>query len=254
MPVHSPMLWPAIASGTIPSRDIAVESKRPRAKAPAPRISSSPTVVVPVDDAAMISGGVAMPRSRATSSICAANVASMPGKTNASLPPSAARPRGTNHMSRLPRHARPRSSTLRASSRRSGVGSSIANRSAPLVAGVPSSPARSASIESPTSASTSTPSCFDPTSPTADAVPRPVRTDDPDPAAPRARASPCASITTCALIPPKPKALMPARRAAARSTVPPCRARESASSRVPRAAPRNAGSAASRRGGSTARS
>ena len=73
----------------------------------------------------------------ATSSTRASNVGSMPGNANATLPPAATRPSGANHTSLRPRHAWPRSTTLRASSRRFGVGSAMARRTGP---GGPSAP------------------------------------------------------------------------------------------------------------------
>ncbi len=169
---------------------------------------------------------------------------------------------------RLPRHARPRSSTLRASSRRSGVGSEHREpESSPLVAGVPSSPARSASIESPTSASTPTPSRFDPI-PCGIANPGParghrrpirawptmmpgvLRTGDPAPPDARVRFDHDVCVD--------PAEAEGADAGATRQLGPRFGLVEQCAKarllRVPRGAPRNAGSAASRRDGSRARS
>ncbi len=217
MPVHSPRLWPAIASGAMPAVASARASRRPSSNTPAPRRSSTWADWVFALAAAIASataGGGGTPSAAATSSALTANVASTPGNTNASVPPSAAKPRGANQMSDLPRHGWPRSSTLCASARRSGVGSRTASRIGPGSIAAPPSPARSASIEVPDSASRSWPNACGAAIAVAGAAVRPpdtcaaVRAARPDARAGR-------SSTRWALIPPKPNADTAASRAGA---------------------------------------
>jgi len=120
----------------------------------------------------------------------------MPGNTNASLPPPASSPLPVKKMSWRPRHDVPRSTTRRALSIRSGVGSNSASRHGPAPLTWRSRASTIAAGDSAASSSTRSRSAAG--------------------AARRARApAPCCSSTTWALMPPKPNALTPARRGAA---------------------------------------
>ena len=234
--VHSPRLWPTTTSGRTCSSASASVSSRPTYMMPAPCRSRS-------DDRGTSSAST--PKCAATSSTRASNAGSTPGKANATCPPPAIRPSGANHTSLRPRQAWPRSTTLRASSTRFGVGSAMASRSRP---GAPSD-ARSVPA-STASASASWAATAARSSPVATnsgwrrrprRAPaagrrrrgRPQRSAGASSAAPRRRrarrgraangsapddpgATP--SRMTWALMPPNPKALMPTRRGAPSSS------------------------------------
>ncbi len=233
MAVHSPRLCPTTTSGRTCSAARASVRSRPtymmlapcRSRSEERGTSSAPT-----------------PKCAATSSTRASNVGSTPGKANATRPPAAINPSGANHTSLRPRHAWPRSTTLRASSIRLGVGSAMASRTAPG--------AGSASRSEPASTAPSSASCA---ATAARSVPvatnsrvassastaapgagrrrrgRPQRTagasswstasssaSSPRAANGSAPDGPLAtpSRITWALMPPKPKALIPTRRGA----------------------------------------
>ncbi len=180
-------------AGRTPSPASAWWRSRPASTTRAPLRSRSPSIG---------GGSGGRPNQRATSSTRGSNVLSTPGKTNASRPPSVASPRGANMSAPArSRNVLPAATIDRACSIRSGVGSRSARRQGPDPG------AGSASASASTSSS---------------GVDAASRSQAPSGAGLRARVRGrrtawCCSRTTCALIPPKPKALTPARRGPADS-------------------------------------
>ena len=206
--VHSPMLWPAITSGRTPSsRPARSVRSRPSANTPTPRRSSSRgerRARRRLARRAAAGARTARRRRRRWG----ANVGSTPGKRNASVPPSCARPARREPDVLAPRHGCAAIDHLAgASARRSGVGSSERepHRAVAVVR------AASGAVE-PARASPSTGRGErEPDRRRASARGRVERRR----AAPRRERRRCrrgASSTTWALMPPKPNALTPARR------------------------------------------
>ncbi len=188
MPLHSPMLWPRTASGSTAHARSTRSTSRLTPMMPSPACSivraSTPS-------------GTARPKRAARSSTRGWNCASRPGKAKARRPPSWSRPRGLNQMPSRPVHGLPLSTMARARASRSAVGSRTARRHGPvpdfvkeseLLAGMASTAGDAAAARNRRSSAR-----------------RGIR-----------RGATTPSMTTWALMPPKPNALTAARRSGCR--------------------------------------